>query len=86
MDRIREGVDSILGELTDRGDGVVNDLTGEAQAAAGDAATQGEGLATDLASEAQALGPLDQAVGDAAQDPGGLIGAAGDLLRKVTGG
>ena len=86
MDRIRDGVDSILGGLTDHGDGVANDLAGRGEAAVGDAATQGEGPATDLAGQAQGLGPLDQVVGDAAQDPGGLVEKAGDLVRKVTGG
>ena len=86
MDRIREGVDSVLGGLTERGDGAVNDLAGHGEAAVGDAATQGEGLATDLAGEARSVGPLDQVVGDDAQNPGGLVEKAGDLVRKVTGG
>ena len=64
----------------------MNDLAGHGEAAVGDAATQGEGIATDLAGEARSVGPLDQVVGDAAQDPGGLVEKAGDLVRKVTGG
>ena len=88
MDRIREGIDGVLGGLTDRGDGAVNDLAGRGEAVVGDAAAQGQGLGTDLVGEAQAWteGPLDQVVGDAVQDRGGLAEAAGDLLWKVTGG
>ena len=86
MDRIREGIDGVLGGLTDRKDDAVNDLAGHGEAAVGDVATQGEGLATDLGGEGQALGPLDRVVGDAAPDPGGLVEKAGDLVRKVTGG
>ncbi len=86
MDRIREGVDGVLGGLTDRKDDAVSDLAGHGEAAVGEEATRGEGLATDLAGEAQPGGPLDRVVGDAAQDPGGLVEAAGDLVRKVTGG
>ena len=86
MDRIRDGVDSVLGGLTDRGDGAVNDLAGQGEAALGEATTQGEGLATDLVGEAQGVGSLDRVVGDAAQDPGGLVETAGNLVRKVTGG
>ncbi len=86
MDRIREGIDGVLGGLADRGDAAVDDLAGHGEAALGDATAQGDEAVTGLAGDAQAWAeePLAQA-GDAPQYLGGVVETVGDLVRKVTG-